>query len=90
LTGRTLLIYSLYRMKRPESDPWNAATFEGARAAQTREDGIRTGCEIAREIRERINPAVAGFQVSAPFGNVDTACAVIRPNFSGISARFWT
>ena len=61
MTGRTLLIYSRYRMKRPESDPWNAATFEGARAAQTREaasrttayERIRWACEMSEAIRER-------------------------------------
>jgi hypothetical protein len=48
-------------MKHPESDPWNAATFEGARAAQTREaasrttayERIRWACEMSEAIRER-------------------------------------
>jgi homocysteine S-methyltransferase len=53
------------------------AVLERMRSARTREDGIRTGCEIAREIRDRINPAVAGFQVSAPFGNVEIAINVL-------------
>ena len=43
----------------------------------TKEDGIKTGIEIAREIRERIAGAVAGFQVSAPMGRVDAALAVL-------------
>jgi 5,10-methylenetetrahydrofolate reductase len=44
---------------------------------RTREDGLKTGIEIAREIRDRIANAVAGFQVSAPMGKVDTALAVL-------------
>jgi len=35
------------------------------------------GIEIARKIIERISPRVAGFQVSAPLGNVETALAVL-------------
>ncbi len=54
------------------------AVLERMRTARTREDGIRTGCEIAREIRDRINSAVAGFQVSAPFGNVELAINVLN------------
>ncbi len=44
---------------------------------KSREDGIKTGCDIAREIVEKIAPAVAGFQVSAPFGRVELAIDVI-------------
>ncbi len=44
---------------------------------QTKEDGFKMGIEIAREIRERIADAVAGFQVSAPMGRVDNALAVL-------------
>jgi homocysteine S-methyltransferase len=48
------------------------------RACRTREDGIHVGCEIAREIRDSIAGAVAGFQVSAPFGNVELAINVLN------------
>jgi methionine synthase / methylenetetrahydrofolate reductase(NADPH) len=44
---------------------------------RTKEDGLKMGVEIAREIRERIAGAVAGFQISAPMGKVDTALAVL-------------
>ncbi len=54
------------------------SVLERMRGCQTREDGIRKGCEIAREIRDRIDSAVAGFQVSAPFGNVEFAIDVLR------------
>ncbi len=53
------------------------AVLERMRECKTREDGIRTGCEIAREIRDRIYADVAGFQVSAPFGNVELAIHVL-------------
>ena len=46
-------------------------------AADTREDQLRVGIEVARESVARVAGRVAGIQVSAPFGNVDTACAVI-------------
>jgi hypothetical protein len=44
---------------------------------RTKEDGLKVGVEIAREIRDRIAGAVAGFQISAPMGRVDTALAVL-------------
>ena len=44
---------------------------------RTREEGQRTGIEIARETIERILPRVSGLQVSAPFGKVETALAVL-------------
>ncbi len=47
-------------------------------ACKTKEDGLQTGCQIAREIRDRIKGAVAGFQVSAPFGKVDLAISVLK------------
>lgn len=52
--------------------------LERMRVCITREDGIRTGGDIAREIRDRIHHAVAGFQVSAPFGNVELAINVLK------------
>ena len=36
------------------------------------------GIAIARECIEAIRHAVAGVQVSAPFGNVNTALAVLK------------
>lgn len=46
-------------------------------ACRTREESHRTGIGIARETVERILPRVAGLQVSAPLGNVETALAVL-------------
>jgi homocysteine S-methyltransferase len=43
----------------------------------TKEDGIKAGVEIAREIREKIGTKVAGFQVSAPMGRVNIALDVL-------------
>jgi len=54
------------------------SVLERMRACNTREDGIRVGCDIAREIRDKIDSAVAGFQVSAPFGNVELAINVLN------------
>ena len=45
--------------------------------AKTKEQGRILGIEIAQELVERIRPHVAGFAVSAPFGNVTTALAVL-------------
>ncbi len=45
--------------------------------AKTKEDGRKIGIEIAREIREKIEDRVAGFQVSAPFGIIDLALKVL-------------
>ena len=48
-------------------------------AAETSREGQRaTGIRIAGEMVERVRDRVAGIQVSAPFGNVDTALAVIE------------
>jgi hypothetical protein len=44
---------------------------------RSKDEGHRVGIEIARKIIERISPRVAGFQVSAPLGNVETALAVL-------------
>ena len=43
--------------------------------AKTREDGRKVGIEIAREMIETLTPHVAGFAISAPFGNVKIALA---------------
>ena len=45
--------------------------------ATTREEGHRIGIEIAREMIEALVPHVAGFAVSAPFGNVKIALAAL-------------
>jgi len=45
--------------------------------ATTKEDGRALGIEIAQELVAKIQDAVAGFAVSAPFGNVGTALAVL-------------
>lgn len=47
-------------------------------AAETKEDQRKIGIEIAREAIAAIRSRVAGVQVSAPFGNVNTAIAVAR------------
>ena len=51
--------------------------LERMRACRTKEDGRHAGIAIAREICDRIAPRVAGFQVSAPFGNVSLALDVL-------------
>jgi len=45
--------------------------------ASTKEQARALGIEIAREMVEKIGDRVAGFAVSAPFGNVRTALAVL-------------
>ncbi len=45
--------------------------------ATTKEQGKIIGIEIAREMLEKIGPCVAGFAVSAPFGNVKIALSVL-------------
>ncbi len=46
--------------------------------AKTKEDGIKIGLDIAKEMKEKIKDSVQGFQVSAPFGKVDIAIAVLK------------
>jgi methionine synthase I (cobalamin-dependent)/5,10-methylenetetrahydrofolate reductase len=53
------------------------ALLERMRAATTKEQGRALGVEIARELVTTTRDRVAGFAVSAPFGNVDTALAVL-------------
>jgi homocysteine S-methyltransferase len=43
----------------------------------TRDDARKTGVEIAHEICAAIYDATAGYQVSAPFGNIDLALQVL-------------
>ncbi|MHC4291706.1 MAG: bifunctional homocysteine S-methyltransferase/methylenetetrahydrofolate reductase [Planctomycetota bacterium] len=45
--------------------------------AKTREDGRKIGIEIAHEMIATLAPHVAGFAVSAPFGNVKIALAAL-------------
>jgi methionine synthase I (cobalamin-dependent)/5,10-methylenetetrahydrofolate reductase len=47
-------------------------------ACKTKDAGLRAGCQIARDVRDRIADAVAGFQVSAPFGRVELALDVLN------------
>lgn len=47
-------------------------------AAPTKEEQRATGIAIAREAIAKVRNRVAGVQVSAPFGNVNTAIAVIK------------
>lgn len=53
------------------------AVMERMRGCATKEDGLKMGVEIAREICGAIADRVGGFQVSAPFGNVDLAIEVL-------------
>ncbi len=46
-------------------------------AARDKEEQKATGIAIAREAVAALEGAVRGFQVSAPFGNVSTAIAVL-------------
>jgi methionine synthase / methylenetetrahydrofolate reductase(NADPH) len=45
---------------------------------ESREGQLSTGIDIAREAVARVRNRVAGIQVSAPFGNIDAACAVFK------------
>jgi methionine synthase I (cobalamin-dependent)/5,10-methylenetetrahydrofolate reductase len=52
--------------------------IERMRRCTTREDGLKQGVEIARDIRDTVADRVAGFQVSAPFGRVEIAIDVLK------------
>lgn len=52
--------------------------MERMRHCHTKQEGAETGIEIAREMCRQIGDVVAGFQVSAPFGNVNTAIKVLQ------------
>jgi homocysteine S-methyltransferase len=54
-----------------------AKLLERMSVARTQQQGKAIGVEIARELIDRINTRVAGFAVSAPFGNVKIALAVL-------------
>ena len=47
-------------------------------SAESREDQLKMGIEVARESVEEVRDRVAGIQVSAPFGKIDIALAVIE------------
>ncbi len=47
-------------------------------AVESREGQLAVGIEIARESVARVRDRVAGIQVSAPFGRIDTAWAVME------------
>ncbi len=51
--------------------------LERMSAAKTQQQGRAIGVEIARELIAQINDCVAGFAVSAPFGNVKLALAAL-------------
>jgi len=51
--------------------------LERMSTATTKEQGLALGVEIARELVAAIRERVAGYAVSAPFGNVDAALAVL-------------
>jgi homocysteine S-methyltransferase len=55
-------------------------------AFESREDQRRVGIEVAIESVHRVRDRVAGIQVSAPFGNIDTAWAVIEGSGSKAEA----
>ena len=52
--------------------------MERMAAVTSREDQLATGIQIARESVARVRDRVAGIQVSAPMGNIETAWAVIK------------
>jgi homocysteine S-methyltransferase len=53
--------------------------------AKTRREGKIIGVQIAREMIEQVSGHVAGFAVSAPFGNVNIALAALgRKNIEEI------
>ena len=54
------------------------AIMERMGAVPGKEDQRRVGIEIAREAVERLRDRIAGIQVSPPFGNVQTALAMIE------------
>ena len=54
------------------------AVMERMAAVDSREDQLAMGIEIARESVARVRDRVAGIQVSAPLGKIETAWAVIQ------------
>jgi homocysteine S-methyltransferase len=54
------------------------SVMERMAAVESREEQLATGIQIARESIARIRDRVAGIQVSAPLGKIETALAVIE------------
>jgi methionine synthase / methylenetetrahydrofolate reductase(NADPH) len=54
------------------------AVMERMAAVTSREDQLAAGIQIARESVARVRDRVAGIQVSAPMGNIETAWAVMK------------
>ena len=52
--------------------------LERMKAADTASKGKITGVKIAREMIKEVSDHVAGFALSAPFGNVKVALAAIN------------
>ena len=52
--------------------------IERMEKAKTKEDALKTGVEIAHEIKQKIDSSVQGYQISAPFGKVDLAINIIK------------
>jgi len=46
-------------------------------AAKNRQQAMQTGIEIARQLMEKIDKHIAGFALSAPFGNVKIPLAIL-------------
>ena len=53
------------------------ALLDRMSAATSKEEGLALGVQIARELVAKVRGRVAGFAVSAPFGHVQTALAVL-------------
>jgi homocysteine S-methyltransferase len=54
------------------------AVMERMASVESREDQLAVGIEVARESVARIRRRVAGIQVSAPLGKIETALAVVE------------
>ncbi|MGE5481204.1 MAG: bifunctional homocysteine S-methyltransferase/methylenetetrahydrofolate reductase [Chloroflexota bacterium] len=44
----------------------------------SKEDSLKEGIDIARELMERIKPMIAGVQISAPFGRIATVTELLK------------
>ena len=55
-----------------------ADIMERMSAAGSKEEQLSTGVAIARKMVDQVRDRIAGIQVSAPFGNVETALKVIE------------
>ncbi|MEN6558895.1 MAG: bifunctional homocysteine S-methyltransferase/methylenetetrahydrofolate reductase [Thermoguttaceae bacterium] len=54
------------------------AVMERMAAVESREDQLAVGIQIARESVARLRDRIVGIQVSAPFGNIEAAWAVME------------